>query len=307
MTSDVATMVRELSESYSFRAKYGEFDIIVACPFHKDKTPSCYIKTELYNPEMPHPVSVGTVHCFGCGKTVKFSEYVKEVMHAEGQAVSWLIKHGWKEGQELKKAKLSKTERAVVPVSLDIRDWPPFPGKIPYLENRGIGLETYRLFGCGYDPDNERVWFPVRNRLGDLVALQERSTVVKVFRNQSSGKRGEVLYGEYELHKHPLKSGERLWVCESPVDVLTLWERGYKAVGLMGASLSRTQEHSLRRFDARCLVLALDQDSAGDTGVENIRRRLSKSYLLYRARFSAKDVNDLHLLGSWTDLSLIPA
>lgn len=38
----------------------------VRCPWHQEKTPSCYINWE-----------TGVVHCFGCGKVATTEEYLK--------------------------------------------------------------------------------------------------------------------------------------------------------------------------------------------------------------------------------------
>lgn len=299
----VEDMVRELGEKFGFRYKVQDFDVVVSCPFHKESTPSCYVKTEIYNPLAAKDVEVGTIHCFGCGQTGSFTSYATKIM-GNDQGMRWLRERGWQEGKKIDRKHVLEHSTVGRKAPLDKDDWPPYYGRIEYMEDRGISYDIYSLFGCGYDDERKLVWFPVRNWSGELTSVQTRSTVVKSYSNDSRGKRGSSLYGEYELKQVGISSKDRLWVCESPIDALTAWEHGEKALALMGSSLSREQEQILRRLDIRTLVLALDQDSAGRLGASKIRDRLKDSYIIKRARFGAKDLNELHLEGMWDDIRI---
>jgi len=53
--------------------KVGDKNILIRCPWHKERHPSCSVNID--NPKVP----VGTFHCFGCGKSGNWNILAKKI------------------------------------------------------------------------------------------------------------------------------------------------------------------------------------------------------------------------------------
>ena len=70
---------------------------------------------------------------------------------------------------------------------------------------------------------------------------------------------------------YPFKSDEPVYLCEGPLDAISLQNAGINATATMGSSPSRTQIETIK--DMNCsIVIAYDNDVAGNMGTEKIER-----------------------------------
>jgi len=183
-------------------------------------------------------------------------------------------------------------------------EYEPFVGSIPrYALDRGLTVETCREWELGHDKRMKRLLFPMRDRKGRLVAVSGRIyvdncprcavdyTTVEDGVNPLTGQvvykevcplcgrtpppkylhskgfvRNLHLYGEHRV----LDGRERVYVVEGHLDVLKLWQAGYRpAVALLGSYPGESQIEKLVAYYERLIVVP-DADRAGDEMAANI-------------------------------------
>lgn len=148
--------------------------------------------------------------------------------------------------------------------------WPAAPRR--YLELRGLGQLAVERWGLGYAMDGRlagRVWFPVRNLMGDLVSWTARAFAG-----------GEPKYDSSTIAAPHALLGQHLWpsavpavrrtvvVVEGPFDAVAVdLATGSPVAALRGsasggATLDPGQAAKLACFDE--VVIATDPDKAGE-------------------------------------------
>lgn len=145
------------------------------------------------------------------------------------------------------------------------------PGET-YLAGRGIPIEAARAAQVRYHPcflGRPAVLFPIRDRQGELVAVQGRyvDTGDPKCRTVGPKRLGLFLSTPKALQADPLV------VTEAPIDALSLASQGLPAVALVGTSAPTwlAEASAFRR-----VVLALDADEAGDRATSELALELSK-------------------------------
>lgn len=148
----------------------------------------------------------------------------------------------------------------------------------PYLAQRGIDPATASEFGVGLYPGpglmRGRIVIPIRNAHGQLVAYAGRAPDGRLPKYKlPAGFRKSL-----ELFNLPraMATGSRTVILvEGYFDCMRVHQAGFPwVVGLMGSSLSTSQESALlRHFDQ--VVLMLDGDAAGRAASQAIATRLS--------------------------------
>jgi DNA primase len=157
----------------------------------------------------------------------------------------------------------------------------------PLIQSRGISKETAEVFGVGFFPGKGsmagRIVFP----------LMENSAIV--------GYAGRAVNGDEPkwklpagLHKSfvyglercdptkPLVLGESFWL------PLFLHEKGMQAASLMGCEMTAEQEAALAPFNT--IVVALDNDAAGNEKSLPLVERLRKNHKVLKSASSAESV-----------------
>lgn len=178
-------------------------------------------------------------------------------------------------------------------VTYSLKDFNYWKYKTNYLTNRGITEKAQRSFKVGYDHANKAIAIPIIDKEGQVVNIKFRKTKHKQFYYLPDGQRvSQHLYGDHLIRR--LKC-EKAFVVESEIDCMYLWSYGIPAVALSTAHLSKRQEELLDLGPLKELVLAFDNDYAGEKAFENTRERLSGKFRLYKLNLpkNAKDVNDL--------------
>lgn len=266
----------------------GDENIMVTCIYHsngKERKPSAGIKR-----------GNGVYHCFTCGETHTLPEFISDCFGRNDMGAfgwSWLLRNFVSiesEDRERRKididfsrTKSDKEDTYKEYVTEEELDSYRYYHK--YWTERGIIDERIiELFDLGYDKDTKCITMPVRDKDGNCLFVARRSVRTKFF-NYPKGV-SKPLYGLYELYR--LLSGGRgsakinvrsvimnmigeIFVCESMIDCILLWQAGHYAVALNGLGNS-LQMQQLKDLPCRELILATDNDKAGDGARDRIKK-----------------------------------
>ena len=246
------------------------------CPFHEDQVDSCAINTDK-----------GVWICFaGCG---------------QGTLYSFLMKYlnvGYDEAQQKVIERQVTFDINVFDDLIEDENIMPeleFPfkrGFVPeWIFDRGFDKQTLAKWGCGIDAWNGLV-LPIEdkdNRLVGWVSRKEYGTPKYLY---SKGlKKSRVLFGQNFLkEKIPF-----VCITEGTLDTMWLDQNSFPSVAILGASLSRAQEELFLALQTEELVLCLDNDEAGQIGLNKAMACLSKSFVVSYIKIPKeyKDVQDV--------------
>ena len=266
-------------------------DILVTCPHHDgghEKTPACniYIGNDT---KLPY----GYFNCFVCGEKGSFLKFVAECFDApESYAKAWLLKNF---GGELIAKNLFMGEPIVlnrnkgIKKHLDESILDQYQTWNPYLAKRKLSREICELFKVRYDPKYRQVIFPAYDMKGNLVMLAKRSIDVKSFYLDKDVEK-PVYCLDYVM-KNNIKT---VLITEGPFDCLTGWEYGFPTIATFG-KISDYQIEQINKSCINIIYAAFDNDAAGRSFLETLKRKLAKRIIVIETKFPAnkKDVNDL--------------
>ena len=266
-------------------------DILVTCPHHDgghEKTAACniYIGNDT---KLPY----GYFNCFVCGEKGSFLKFVAECFDApESYAKAWLLKNF---GGELIAKNLFMGEPIVlnrnkgIKKHLDESILDQYQTWNPYLAKRKLSREICELFKVRYDPKYRQVIFPAYDMNGNLVMLAKRSIDVKSFYLDKDVEK-PVYCLDYVM-KNNIKT---VLITEGPFDCLTGWEYGFPTIATFG-KISDYQIEQINKSCINIIYAAFDNDAAGRSFLETLKRKLTKRIIVIETKFPAnkKDVNDL--------------
>ena len=151
-----------------------------------------------------------------------------------------------------------------------------------YLRSRGLDPDLAAATGIRSTSDwygRPAVLFPLRDRSGELVAIQGRYTDNREPKCRSTSGTGEAVF----------RAGDPAGVVaivEGPLDALALWSAGLPAIALIGATAPGWLTRSLRGS----ILIATDADERGDRAATEIRRALRVDPVrIARLRPASKD------------------
>ena len=262
-------------------------DIVVSCPIHsggQEEHGSCFIRK-----------SDGVFHCFGCDARGSFIKFVAECFDSsEDYARSWLLKTF--DGQAVAKQvfmdepiDLNKIKNKNKIKVLDEKVLDQYQSWTPYLAKRKLSRQVCELFKVKYDPKYRQVIFPTYDIKGRLVMLPKRSIDTKQFYLDK-----DVEKPVYCLDKIQKENFTTALIVEGPIDCLTGWEYGFPTI----ATLGRISDYQIEQINKSCLNIlyaAFDNDAAGRSFLETLKRKLTKRIIIIETKFPAnrKDINDL--------------
>lgn len=165
-----------------------------------------------------------------------------------------------KRGEEVKQEKKPEPQ-AKADYSQYIAECKAAVGKTDYLTRRGFTAETIAAFNLGYDVKQEKIVIPY-NRAGNYYIT--RSTSGKAFRKPKSDEAGQ----EPIYNKAALYSGKPCFVCEAPLDAISIMQEGGNAIALGGTGIYKLEEALKQKEPAAMLILSFDNDGAGQTATE---------------------------------------
>lgn len=268
-------------------------NIMITCPYHangQERHPSFGIQKysgigNCLACHETHPLTEIISHCFGYNDFGLFGK-------------TWLLKNFNSVALEDRKplqldlTRNKTTKKQIEYVSEEELD--RYRYYHPYWKKRGITSEwIIELFDLGYDIERDCITFPIRDEKGNCLFVARRHTKTKYFNYPANAIK--PLYGAYELTKikpYPTK----LYITESMLDCLKLWEFGEYAIALNGLG-STNQMKMLNELPCRQYVLATDMDSAGKKARKDIAKNIRGKIIteLIWDGTQAKDINDMNL------------
>ena len=268
-------------------------NIMVQCPYHgngQERNPSAGIHKK-----------TGIFHCFACGETHTLPEVVsycfgyKDVLGKEGR--KWLIKNfATVRIEERKDIELDISRKHTVnkdKTFISEEELDSYRYYHNYWKERGIiDEDVIELFDLGYDINTKEITMPVRDINGNCLFIARRRVDIKRFSYPKDVEK--PLYGLYELSYTGMRRfADKIFVTESMIDALLLWQAGHIAVALNGTG-SELQYAQLRQLPCRHLVLATDNDKAGQSARHKIRQNVNnKIFTEIIFPDGVKDIGDL--------------
>lgn len=275
-----------LLHKYNLGGKLGGDNISIRCPLarftplHKnnfDSRPSMGIKVQ--------EESV-LVNCFTCQfKSGQLSYLFRRLAHFDSSWESALNDCLEIEKKSLESSlsnasynKVYRKPKRIEPFDESL--YLPYSRKFsPYLNTRGIELETGKRFDVGYDGKAKRVLIPVRDPSRRLWGAVGRTIANE---NPKYMNYWKMSKGQHLLGSHLVESGTSIIVVEGALDCMkvdqALYRNGlygkYRCVALMGASMTSNQADKLVNWGSS-IVLALDGDQAGYNGTKKALKLLS--------------------------------
>ncbi|MFE6745929.1 toprim domain-containing protein [Kitasatospora purpeofusca] len=232
---------REVSRS-------GSAEYLARCPAHLVRTG----RTDRHPSFWVNSVN-GAFVCFSCGYSGPFVVLVADVLGVEREeAVRWIARRGVYRTTATDEAPPPVPEPAVTEAYLALFDPPPEHA----LAERRLTVEAAAEYGVLWDLRTDRWILPIREPDGRLIGWQEKGE--GHFRNCPDRVRKSLtLFG-------PL-GAETILLVESPLDAVRIAALGVPgAVAAFGAHVSEAQMQLIRRSPCRRLILALDNDTAGN-------------------------------------------
>lgn len=268
-------------------------NIIAQCPFHKEgqeRNPSGGFRTE-----------DGFFHCFGCGESRPFYKVIEQIIRDD--SIKWMNNYYSSEKREVSfipKKEVKKKEREKIDLfSTEEKNYVPeeelnkYARFHPYMKERKLTLEVIKKYKVGFDAETNSITFPVRDSKGNILFIARRNVNSKFFNYPKDVEK--PLYGYFELLEEIKKGKEvkEIFITESIIDCLNLVGAGYDAVALNGVG-SRHQIELIKKLPFRKVILALDNDEAGEKGKKNIKQKVNNK-IFYEVKIpdGKKDINDL--------------
>ena len=151
----------------------------------------------------------------------------------------------------------------LTPINPKVLDYYMPVGNILF-ERDGISLSTQRFWGCGYDPQTNRLTIPIYSEIGDLVGVKGRIFQETIEEGQNkylylfNCNKGKVLYG---LNKNldAIACHGKVYVVESEKAVMQLYDMGFYGVATGGAKISKYQINMITRLGVQ-IIFAYDKD-----------------------------------------------
>ena len=164
----------------------------------------------------------------------------------------------------------------VRPISENVLNYYMDVGNVMFCDD-GISLETQKKFEIKYDPQTNSVCIPIRDELGNLIAVKARRfkytpgtpMCMRKFSDElredeskyffiEPGAKSQVLYNLYQNEKNILSQGV-VYVGESEKFCMQLHDMGYCGVSTGGSKVSKRQVEMLTRLGVK-ICFCFDKD-----------------------------------------------
>jgi hypothetical protein len=271
-------VLRELSKEDST-------EYLAHCPAHlaltgkRDRTPSFSVNG-----------TSGLFHCFSCGYAGPFVQLVEDERgYSRIDAFRWIARRGTYRTAEAGAPAAAPAENSIRINEASLALFTAPPSKA--CARRGITPQACADFGVLWNPEKRRWILPIRDpHTAELWGWQEKGK--RFFRNYPPGvHKSLTLFGDLSW------SGDTALLLESPLDAVRAHSLGITgAFASFGAHVSEAQMRLLKAR-CRCLVIGLDNDTAGHTARDKIHSRwrprgLAMKFLDY-SHTPAKDLGDM--------------
>lgn len=283
--------IRSELEQYEWvRARWTEDKMQAASPFRYDNRPSFFVNlTGDYAGTWAD--SGAYTDEWASGNFVKLLAFLRQETYEETE--DYLIStYGEPQGYERKQVRLPPIRQR--------RKFEPLPETLVtpaysrYLAARGIGKETQAMYGVGYGRQRGFTAIPWRMPNGSLANVMYRATRGKLFFYEKGGyPRRLLVYGIDVVRE--MKS-KLVALCEAPIDAMSWYEASAgEVVGIAtgGVTISNEQADLIKRSSIETIILAGDNDKAGEKFNEMVFEKLrGHARLMYVDYADEKDMND---------------
>lgn len=125
-----------------------------------------------------------------------------------------------------------------------------------YLFGRGFTEETLRYFKVGYSAKQDMIIVPMFDGKEMPIGLIGRSIVGKSFKNSRGLPKNRTPWNLHNAKRH-----EAVIIVESSFDAMRVHQAGYpNVIALLGGSLSADQEHLIKRYFNKVIIMT-DNDA----------------------------------------------
>ena len=301
------------------------------CPFHREKTPSFHIYTDM-----------NSFYCFGCGvsgnaitflmkkENYSYSDAVRKL--GEEFNIPELLKDEPKIDREAEQLRNEILEANRIAAKIFMQNLENSAEALEYLEKRGVSDEMRRRFAIGCIGDGDAFLEQLREN-GVSLSTAERAGLVKIDENSkarsfffnrlmfpiisrknviafggrimdSSGgpkylntsdtpvfNKKQHLFG-IDFVRESLRDFPYVVLCEGYFDVVAMHQNGFRtAVAALGTAVSDDHLEILSKFN-KPLVVMLDGDSAGRKAAKRIAKLTVPEKLDLRVAFIADEGED---------------
>lgn len=251
-------------------------------------------------PSMGIDKNTGVVHCFTCQTTVGLPEFISNCFGYNDDGAhgwSWLLQNfiSMERGSRHFEVSFSRGNNSVRDLGIQNyvteEELDKYRYYHKYWETRGITEDwLIEFFDLGYDIVTKCITMPNHNKDGQCEFVAKRSVKTKFFSYPSGS--AKPVYGIYQLYQLD-EFPKQVWITESMIDCLRLWQVGKFACALNGLG-TQSQFKDLSDMPCRAFVLATDNDEAG----HNARKRIKNSVkhkLFYEAIIPThrKDIGEM--------------
>lgn len=248
------------------------------------------------NPSMGYDKNSCRAHCFGCDASYDIFDLVGlhfgiDDKGEQFKKVQNLYGGGSTSLPSTKKKKIQKTEKNIENIKQYIMECKNNVFKTDYFAKRGLTADTIERCNLGYDDKEDAVVIPYSKAMD---YFQRRSVKEKRFYKPKTEEAGqEPLYNAQALN---LKTRKPVFIVESPICAMSIIQCGGMAVALCGTGLEKLLAKIRSKKPLGSLVLALDNDEAGEQATARLigkLRELDAKFLVYNIAGDCKDPNEL--------------
>ena len=277
--------------------------VMVSCPFHKDKSPSMGID-----------VTRGVVHCFSCSWSGSIEKLYKELTNGNlRKELGYIDDPFTSYSSSLNFQYITDDTRLKdIYINADLslmRDAYTDPTCAAYLRKRGIPESVAKSMGFKYAEEMLINTNKFKNRL--LIPVYEEGRLISIEgRRILDNDEVKVLYPRnssvntlFDIDN--LDTSSTVYAVEGLMDlaVLRTSDTFKNSTSIFGANITKRQLELLKRFPK--IVYIPDSDAAGEKTVEKLKTaKLGKTYILRIPKkinnIDVKDVGDL------TKASIVP-
>lgn len=255
-------MIEEIEAVFG-RAYRGHGYVRIRCPYHSgghERNPSMSILTQPKN-----GFQEGFCKCFTCGWTGTVEQLFKDA------------------GYIYKKPQKQKTTvRIVLQVNKPKTKQEMIYRFSPYLAKRCISATTQSKFRT-YE-EGGKVHMPVFDRKGRYLFKISRSLENKQYFVEEGAQKTPAYIEEIDF-------GQPVYVVESQINAMSLYELGLQAVATLGASSTGPLKDALKL--APHIILAFDPDEAGMLATDKCLQMFGPHRARYLELPEGKDINDI--------------
>ena len=230
--------------------------LIAASPFRYDRTPSFFVSLDgeyagtwgdsgAYDSE------------WASGNFTKLLSFLRNESYEETEDY---LEESYGLGDSTERAQL------IVPPLKERKSFRPLDGNTiepltsPYLTKRGISEEVQAQAGVGKSRYKGFVGIPWYLPDGRLANVKYRATRGKTFFYE----RGGFPIRQLVYNAQNVRTSDKLIVCEAEIDALSWQTAGYNAVAVGGVAFNRRQADIIRTLPYTSIILAGDNDKAGN-------------------------------------------